>query len=82
MEKDFRKAGVAYRSEIRRIPDPFSAAPETGMASVGESGMERMLREIRHALEDDELDDFACIDRILEIYAEAGLYVSYRHDFG
>ncbi len=44
--------------------------------------MEWVVREVRRVLEDDSLDDFACIDKILAIYTEVGVSVRYRHDFG
>ena len=44
--------------------------------------MEWVVREVRRVLEDDSLDDFACIDKILAIYTKVGVSVRYRHDFG
>ena len=42
----------------------------------------RMLLQIREALENEKLDDFQCIDEIIEVYHRAGCRVDYRHDFG
>ncbi len=56
--------------------------PGANELPVREDDMEWVVREVRRVLEDDSLDDFACIDKILAIYTEVGVSVRYRHDFG
>ena len=82
MEKSFQRTGTSYRSRIHLIPGPFLVTSETGGFPVGEDKMEWLVQEIRRVLEDESLDDFGCIDKILSAYAEAGVPVHYRHDFG
>lgn len=41
----------------------------------------RIVQEILKTLEDERLDDFLCVDRIVDIVHAAGL-TTRRHDFG
>lgn len=40
----------------------------------------RVLRQIIDALDDESLDDFCCVDKIVDVIHTAGLSTS-RHDF-
>ena len=40
-----------------------------------------MLEEIHKAVCDDSLDDFGCIEKIIEIFEKNGFSCNGRHDF-
>ena len=45
-----------------------------------ESECARIVREILDVLDDESLDDFLCVDKIVDIISAAGLH-TLRHDF-
>lgn len=54
---------------------------EKGFEAGAFSTSERMIGTIREILENEELDDFFCIEEILDLYHNEGIPVYGRHDF-
>ena len=46
------------------------------------NGVYKAFVEIRMILENDELDDFQCVEAIVRVYENLGLDCGGRHDFG
>ena len=40
-----------------------------------------MLNEIKSALEDDGLNDFACVEKIVSVFENSDIGIEFRHDF-
>ncbi len=84
MEEEFRQKNTAYRPGIDTVPGPFHTNAKNFAAYCPEDDEEllQMLRQIRQILENEALDDFECIEEIIQVYAKAGHSIGYRHDFG
>ena len=83
MEEAFRRVMPVVRPGINAVPDPFSSGRRDRALDMMEAdGLLEMLRQIQKILENDALDDFDCVEEILQLYQDAGQNVRYRHDFG
>lgn len=51
------------------------------ITELAESSSIRVLQKIQEILNDDELDDFACVEEIVTVFECVG-YSTTRHDFG
>jgi hypothetical protein len=84
LDEEFRQKRAARRPGIDTVPGPFRTYTKDFAAYCPEDDGEllQMLRQIRRILEEETLDDFECIEEIIQVYVKAGYSVGYRHDFG
>ncbi len=59
-----------YKDEMKKVVNKLIKEME-----------QSMLEEIHKAVCDDSLDDFGCIEKIIEIFEKNGFSCNGRHDF-